>query len=125
MPASSRADYPITINAVSGYSGGGKAMIQAHESDQRAGVRTLWAGAGAQACAGNRAVWRADAAADFCAVGGAFLQGMLVSVPLHLDTLPGKPAGADLRAVLEARYAGCDLVRVVPPRPTASWNPRR
>jgi len=45
---------------------------------------------------------------------GHFRQGMLVSVPLHLDTLPGKPAGADLRAVLEARYAGCDLVRVVP-----------
>jgi N-acetyl-gamma-glutamyl-phosphate reductase len=43
---------------------------------------------------------------------GHFLKGMLVSVPLHLDTLPGKPRGADLRAALEARYAGCDLVRV-------------
>ena len=34
---------------------------------------------------------------------------MLVSVPLHLDTLQGKPTGADLQAVLEARYRGCDL----------------
>jgi N-acetyl-gamma-glutamyl-phosphate reductase len=45
---------------------------------------------------------------------GHYLKGMLVSVPLHLDTLPGKPTSADLRAALEARYAGCDLVRVVP-----------
>jgi N-acetyl-gamma-glutamyl-phosphate reductase len=45
---------------------------------------------------------------------GHFRQGMLVSVPLHLDTLTGRPTGADLRAVLEQRYAGCDLVRVVP-----------
>jgi N-acetyl-gamma-glutamyl-phosphate reductase len=45
---------------------------------------------------------------------GHYLKGMLVSVPLHLDSLPGKPSGADLRAALEARYAGCDLVRVVP-----------
>ncbi len=45
---------------------------------------------------------------------GHFLKGMLVSVPLHLDTLPGKPTGADLRAALEAHYAGCDLVRVMP-----------
>ena len=38
---------------------------------------------------------------------------MLVSVPLHLDTLPGKPTGADLRAVLAERYAGCEYVSVV------------
>ena len=39
---------------------------------------------------------------------GNFRQGMLVSVPLHLDTLPGKPTGADLDAALAAHYAGCD-----------------
>jgi len=37
---------------------------------------------------------------------GHFRQGMLVSVPLHLDTLPGKPSGADMHATLTARYAG-------------------
>jgi len=40
---------------------------------------------------------------------------MLVSVPLHLDTLPGKPSGADLAAVLARRYDSCTQVRVVPP----------
>ena len=45
---------------------------------------------------------------------GHYLKGMLVSIPLHLDTLPGRPTGADLRAALAARYGGCDLVRVIP-----------
>ena len=39
---------------------------------------------------------------------------MLVSVPLHLDTLPGNPKAADLEAVLAERYAGSAFVKVVP-----------
>jgi N-acetyl-gamma-glutamyl-phosphate reductase len=39
---------------------------------------------------------------------------MLVSVPLHLDTLPGKPAAADLHATLTKRYAGSTYVSVMP-----------
>ena len=45
---------------------------------------------------------------------GRFRQGMLVSVPLHLDTLPGRPRPADLERVLLERYAGSRLVQVVP-----------
>ena len=37
---------------------------------------------------------------------GHFRQGMLVSVPLYLDDLPGRPTGADLREVLRAFYEG-------------------
>jgi N-acetyl-gamma-glutamyl-phosphate reductase len=44
---------------------------------------------------------------------GHFRQGMLVSVPLHLDALPGRPSGADLRAVLAERYRGSSYVAVV------------
>ena len=36
---------------------------------------------------------------------GNFRQGMLVQLPLHLDSLPGKPSGADLHAALQAHYA--------------------
>src|SRR5262249_17926507 len=46
---------------------------------------------------------------------GHFRQGMLVSVPLHLDTLPGKPSGADLHAALAGAYRSCKYVRVVEP----------
>jgi len=45
---------------------------------------------------------------------GNFRQGMLVSLPLHLDTLTGKPKGKDLEAVLAKRFAGQKLVEVVP-----------
>jgi N-acetyl-gamma-glutamyl-phosphate reductase len=45
---------------------------------------------------------------------GNFRQGMLVSVPLHLDTLPGKPKARDLEAVLAKHFAGAKLVKVVP-----------
>jgi N-acetyl-gamma-glutamyl-phosphate reductase len=48
---------------------------------------------------------------------------MLVSVPLHLDTLTGRPSGADLLAVLQERYAHCDLVRVVPVPPDGKLEP--
>jgi len=40
---------------------------------------------------------------------------MLVSVPLHLDTLPGKPTARDLEAALAVHYyAGAKLVKVLP-----------
>jgi len=38
----------------------------------------------------------------------------LVSVPLHLDTLPGKPSARDLEAALVKHYAGARLVKVLP-----------
>ncbi len=56
---------------------------------------------------------------------GHYRHGMLVSVPLHLDTLPGKPTGAELHAALRRRYRGCAYVRVLPRRPTAGWSRRR
>ena len=39
---------------------------------------------------------------------------MLVSVPLHLDTLTGKPSGSDLHAALAKCYAGSKYVSVMP-----------
>ncbi len=44
---------------------------------------------------------------------GNFRKGMLVSVPLHLDTLPGKPKAQDVEAALAAHYAGAKWVKVI------------
>jgi N-acetyl-gamma-glutamyl-phosphate reductase len=55
---------------------------------------------------------------------GHYRQGMLVSVPLHLDTLLGKPTGADLHAVLEARYRGCEFVHVTAPPVDGKLEPQ-
>ena len=49
---------------------------------------------------------------------------MLVSVPLQLDTLPGKPSGADLHAALAKRYAGSAYVAVMPPEGEAASSGR-
>ena len=45
---------------------------------------------------------------------GNFRKGMLISVPLHLETLPGRPTARDMEAVLERHYAGSTYVKVVP-----------
>jgi N-acetyl-gamma-glutamyl-phosphate reductase len=49
---------------------------------------------------------------------------MLVSVPLHLDALEGKPAGADLHAILEAHYRGSEYVRVTAPPVDGTLEPQ-
>src|SRR5690606_24080562 len=45
---------------------------------------------------------------------GNFRQGMLVSIPLHLDALPSRPSGADLHAALLRHYEKPGLVAVLP-----------
>ena len=107
------ADYPVTINAVSGYSGGGKAMIQAHDSVHGPAFELYGLGLEHKHVPETELYGGLTRRPIFVPSVGHYMKGMLVSIPLHLDTLAGKPTGADLRAVLEARYAGCDLVRVV------------
>ena len=116
-------DYPITINAVSGYSGGGKAMIEAHETTNGPAFELYGLGLEHKHIPETKLYGGLTRRPIFVPSVGHFLKGMLVSVPLHLDTLPGKPAGADLHAVLAARYAGCDLVRVVPPPADGKLDP--
>ena len=53
---------------------------------------------------------------------GNLRQGMLVSVPLHLDLLPGKPSSADLEAALRAHYGEGGAVRVVSLDPPNTIN---
>ena len=108
------ADHPITINAVSGYSGGGKAMIQAHETTHGPAFELYGLGLEHKHVPETELYGGLTRRPVFVPSVGHFLKGMLVSVPLHLDTLPGKPTGTDLRSVLEARYADCGLVGVVP-----------
>ena len=105
-------DYPITINAVSGYSGGGKAMIQDHAASGGPAFELYALGLEHKHVAETQLYGGLTRRPIFVPSVGHFRQGMLVSVPLHLDMLPGKPTGADLRAALAARYAGCDLVSV-------------
>ncbi len=107
------ADYPVTINAVSGYSGGGKGMIADHETSGGPAFELYGLKLEHKHVPEIAQYGGLTRRPIFVPSVGHFRQGMIVSVPLHLDLLNGKPTGADLRAVLQDRYAGCDLVRVL------------
>jgi len=105
-------DYPISVNAVSGYSGGGKAMIAAHVHDCGPAFELYALGLAHKHVAELQTHAGLTQRPIFVPSVGHFAQGMLVSIPLHLDTLPGRPTLADLRATLAARYGTTEHVRV-------------
>ena len=108
------ADAPVTVNAVSGYSGGGKSMIEAYEAGRAPAFELYGLGLEHKHLPELQVYGRLSRRPIFVPSVGNFRQGMLVSVPLHLDLLPGRPKPADLEAALAARYAGSEFVSVVP-----------
>jgi N-acetyl-gamma-glutamyl-phosphate reductase len=108
------ADYPVTVNAVSGYSGGGKSMIASFEDGTAPSFELYGLGFEHKHLPEMQLYSRLTRRPIFVPSVGNYRQGMLVSVPLHLDTLPGKPSASDLQAVLEKRYAGSTYVSVLP-----------
>jgi N-acetyl-gamma-glutamyl-phosphate reductase len=111
-------DYPVTVNAVSGYSGGGKQMIAQMEDagnpEHISSAHFLYglplqhkhvAEMKQHGLLAQRPVFSPSV--------GRFAQGMLVQVPLHLDHLPvGAEIGAIHAALLE-HYAGQRIVEMV------------
>jgi N-acetyl-gamma-glutamyl-phosphate reductase len=108
------ADYPVTINAVSGYSGGGKSMIESFESGTAPSFELYGLGFEHKHLPETQLYSHLTRRPIFVPSVGNYRQGMLVSVPLHLDTLPGKPDAAALHAALAKRYAGSNYVSVMP-----------
>lgn len=108
------SDYPVTINAVSGYSGGGKSMIASFEDGTAPAFELYGLGLAHKHLPETERYSKLTRRPIFVPSVGNFRQGMLVSVPLHLDTLTGRPTGADLHAALTRRYAGSAYVSVMP-----------
>ncbi|MBN9458441.1 MAG: N-acetyl-gamma-glutamyl-phosphate reductase [Bosea sp.] len=106
-------DYPVTVNAVSGYSGGGKSMIEDFETGVAPAFELYGLGLRHKHLPELQAYARLTRRPIFVPSVGNFRQGMLVSVPLHLDTLPGRPGVADLHHTLAERYAGSTYVSVI------------
>src|SRR6185295_10702821 len=117
-------DYPITLNAVSGYSGGGRSMIEAHEKDGGPAFELYALKLEHKHLPETQLYCGLSRRPIFVPSVGHYRQGMLVAVPLHLDTLPGRPTGADLHAVLEARYRGSAQVHVVAPPADGKLEPQ-
>ncbi len=118
------ADFPISINAVSGYSGGGRGMIEAYERGEGPAFELYGLGFGHKHLPETQGYSRLTRRPIFIPSVGNFRQGMLVSIPLHLDTLPGRPIAGDLEAALLARYEGCERVEVVPGAMTGAHKER-
>jgi len=118
------ADYPVTVNAVSGYSGGGKSMIASFEDGTAPAFELYGLGFEHKHVPETQLYANLTRRPIFVPSVGDYRQGMLVSVPLHLDTLPGKPAGADLHAALAKRYAASSYVSVMPPDNAAAKSGR-
>lgn len=107
-------DYPLTVNAVSGYSGGGKSMIEAYDKGSAPAFELYGLGLEHKHIPELTKFGGLTRCPIFVPSVGNFRQGMLVSIPLHLDTLPGKPSAAGLEAALVKHYANAALVSVQP-----------
>ncbi|MBE7220297.1 MAG: N-acetyl-gamma-glutamyl-phosphate reductase [Caulobacteraceae bacterium] len=107
---------PLAINAVSGYSGGGKTMIADYEASRAPAFELYALGLGHKHLPEIERYARLERRPLFVPSVGAFAQGMLVSIPLFLDELPGRPSAADLTMALAAHYGPTGRVRMAAAR---------
>jgi N-acetyl-gamma-glutamyl-phosphate reductase len=104
----------VSVDSVSGYSGGGKSMIEAYESGRAPAFEVYGLGLEHKHMPEIERYSGLMERPIFVPSVGNFRQGMLVSLPLHLKALPARPALADLRAAYEKHYRGQRYVRVAP-----------
>lgn len=106
------ADFPLSLPAVSGYSGGGRQMIEAYEAGTAPAFELYGLGLEHKHLPEIMKYTGLSRRPVFIPSVGNFLQGMLVQLPLHLDLLPGQPTAAQLHDVLTRHYAGSEWVTV-------------
>ena len=113
------ADYPVALPSVSGYSGGGRQMIEAYEAGNAAPYEAYALGLSHKHIPEILHYTGMTRRPVFIPAVGNFAQGMLVQLPLHLDLLPGAPKAADLHDALAAHYGRTNTpeqwVKVLPP----------
>ncbi len=114
------ASMPVSATSITGYSGGGKKMIEQYEAHRRSGTdprldapRPYALTLAHKHLPEMMAHTGLTARPHFMPIVGNFYNGLAVSVPLHLSQLPGNTAEAIHRA-LERHYAGERFVRVMP-----------
>jgi N-acetyl-gamma-glutamyl-phosphate reductase len=111
------ADFPLTANGVSGYSGGGKSMIAEFEDTKAADyTETVSRIYGLNLMHKHIPEMQKHSGLAhpplFEPSIGRYYRGMLVEVPLQLWALPGTPSARDLHAALDKAYPDRSLVKV-------------
>ncbi len=114
------ADFPLSLPSVSGYSGGGRAMIEAYESGQAPLFEAYALGLAHKHIPEIMHCTGLTTRPLFVPSVGNFKQGMIVQIPVHLSSLPGKVSSRDLHEALAAHYAKTNdahdpCVHVLPP----------
>jgi N-acetyl-gamma-glutamyl-phosphate reductase len=121
------SSWPTTINAVSGYTGGGKGLIAAFEDPSNPDYTQAPFGVYGLGLEHKHV-------SEIHKYGGLairplfmpsianFRQGMIVQIPLQLNALPGTPTPTDLHTVLNEYYAGRRFVSVVAEAEAAAIN---
>ncbi|GGF37912.1 N-acetyl-gamma-glutamyl-phosphate reductase [Aliidongia dinghuensis] len=111
-------DYPVSVHATSGYSGGGKKLIESYESnppgEDASALRYYGLNLEHKHVPELQVHSRLAHRPIFLPSVGAWRQGMLVAIPLHLRALAKPVAGPDLHRILDDYYRGQRLVRVLP-----------
>jgi len=110
-------DWPVTVNAVSGYSGGGKSMIAEFEDESRPDFtrvpyRLYALGLEHKHVSEMRVHCGLAHRPLFTPAAGRYYRGMIVEVPLQLWALPSRPRPADIHAALADAYRGERFVSV-------------
>jgi N-acetyl-gamma-glutamyl-phosphate reductase len=98
-------DFPVSLPSVSGYSGGGRSMIEAYEAGTAPLHEAYALGLSHKHLPEILRYTGMTRRPIFMPAVGNFRQGMLVQLPLHLDDLPAKPKASDLHDALAAHYA--------------------
>lgn len=120
-------DAALTVNAVSGYSGGGKAMIEEFERKGSPNyvetiVRTYALTLGHKHVPEMKVRSGLLHPPVFAPNVGRFYRGMIVELPLQLWSLPGAPSAGEMRDVLSGFYRDRPLVEVASVAQTTALN---
>ncbi|MGF6394340.1 N-acetyl-gamma-glutamyl-phosphate reductase [Pseudomonas plecoglossicida] len=111
------ADYPLSIHAISGYSGGGRAAVERHEQQGAEPAPTLQI-YGLELAHKHVPEIQLHAGLSarpvFLPGYAAYRQGIVLSIPLQLRLLPGQVSAEQLQACLEHHYQGARHVQVSP-----------
>jgi N-acetyl-gamma-glutamyl-phosphate reductase len=110
------SDFPITVNAVSGYTGGGKGLIEEFSNAPPETTHDAFRAYGLTLAHKHVPEMTKYAGLTrppvFAPSVGRYAQGMLVEVPLQLWALPGNPTPEQLREALTDFYQGERFVSV-------------
>ncbi len=112
------ADYPVSVFAVSGYSGGGKKLIAAYEEEGRDpkfdSARMYAWGQSHKHLKEMKAITGLAAEPLFCPLTTNYHSGMIVQVPLFTDRLNKKMTPEELRDFFAEYYKGEKFIKVLP-----------